>query len=325
MFSAGFCGIGLAQTERIDNAALEREQHLPQGTLWREAGVRSRLRLPPQISQAQFAADAVRAALTQGGLAAGNLDLLISASAVPQQAIPCTASFIAAELGLSGIAAFDINASCLGFVVALHCALPLLATYPRIAVVASDVASRGVDWRDRHTAALFGDGAAAVILCREGGLRFRCLAYDYAVYPEGRRLCQIRAGGTARNAQAGMSDADFYFQMDGRAVFKMAIAHLQPFAARLLAQAGWDFADVDSVIPHQASHLGMQHARRHLPFRAGSIIDIYGEYGNQVCASIPVALVHAHMQGRLAAGQRLLLLGTAAGFAVGGMALAMED
>ncbi|MDO5090168.1 MAG: 3-oxoacyl-[acyl-carrier-protein] synthase III C-terminal domain-containing protein [Cardiobacteriaceae bacterium] len=321
---AGFLGIGMASGHRRDNAALESQWQLPPGEILRQSGVRSRQVLPPEMSQARFAADAVEDALAAGGLAAADIDLLIATAAVPQQAIPCTAAFIAAELGLApGTPAFDVNASCLGFVVALHNALHLLDRYGTIAVVAADIASRGVDWRDVHTASIFGDGAAAVILSREGGARFRCLAYDYGVHPEGRALCEIRGGGTARHARAGMSEADFYFRMDGHAVFKMAIAHLPPFTARLLARAGWDFADVDHVIAHQASHLGMQHAQRHLPFRAGSVIDIYAEHGNQVSASIPVVLAHAARAGHLAPGARLLLLGTAAGFAIGGMALEM--
>lgn len=118
-----------------------------------------------------------------------------------------------------------------------------------------------------------------------------------------------------------MTDSDFYFAMDGKAVFKLAMTHTERFVSTLLAKAGLDYSDVDCVVIHQASHLAMKHAVARLGFAPDSVINIYATHGNQVSASIPTALYHAYTSGKLRSGTKVALLGTAAGFAIGGMIL----
>lgn len=324
-------GLGCAQADqKVTSAQLDEQLHLKSGYIEKRSGVKHRFYLNQKTSQSAFAAMAVQDALANAHLPKESLDLLISTSAVPEQAIPSTACFISHHLALpKGTPTFDINASCLGFVVSLHTAINLLQTgsYQRIAVVASDLASRGVNWDDLHSAPIFGDGAAAVIIEQPSQAvdshdkLANCLAYAFETYPEGRHFCEIRAGGTRINPTMGMSTPDFKFAMNGKAVFKIAMQKLENFVDNLLKQAGLSYQDIDCVVLHQASHLGMEHAIHRMRFKADSIMNIYPEYGNQVSASIPTVLYHAAAQGKLAKGNKVMLLGTAAGFSIGGMIL----
>lgn len=320
-------GMGQNLGDVLTSATLDARLGLKIGTVEGISGVHQRYVVPAGVSQSAFASLALQHCANDANVSLDSLDLLLSTSAVPQQAIPTTASFIAHELGLSGISAFDINASCLGFVVSLHQAVILLHAnaYQRIGLVASDVASTGLNWQDLHASTIFGDGAVATILQglqnTPNALPLECLAFDLQVYPEGRHFCQIRAGGTGRNATVGMTDSDFYFAMDGKAVFKLAMTHTERFVSALLAKAGLDYSDVDCVVIHQASHLAMKHAVARLGFAPDSVINIYATHGNQVSASIPTALYHAYTSGKLRSGTKVALLGTAAGFAIGGMIL----
>lgn len=326
-------GLAIAQADRkITSAQLDEELGLKSGYIAKRSGVQHRFYLNAKTSQSEFAATAVKQALKQAHLRKSDLDLLISTSAVPEQAIPGTACFVAHHLGLSkGTPAFDINASCLGFLVSLFTAINLLETqaYKRIAVVASDLASRGLNWNDLHSAPIFGDGAAAIIIesatqaVNSEGKIANCLAYLFETYAEGRHFCEIKAGGTRINSTTEMTETDFQFSMDGKAVFKIAMQKLEKFIEKLLAQANLTHQDIDCVVLHQASHLGMEHAIHRMKFKPDTIVNIYSEHGNQVSASIPTTLFYADQQGKLAKGNKVLLLGTAAGFSIGGMILGL--
>ena len=306
-------GLAIAQADRkITSEQLDEELGLKSGYIAKRSGVQHRFYLNAKTSQSEFAATAVKQALKQAHLRKSDLDLLISTSAVPEQAIPSTACFVAHHLGLpKGTPAFDINASCLGFLVSLFTAINLLETqaYKRIAVVASDLASRGLNWNDLHSAPIFGDGAAAIIIesatqaVNSEGKIANCLAYLFETYAEGRHFCEIKAGG--------------------KAVFKIAMQKLEKFIEKLLAQANLTYQDIDCVVLHQASHLGMEHAIHRMKFKPDTIVNIYSEHGNQVSASIPTTLFYADQQGKLAKGNKVLLLGTAAGFSIGGMILGL--
>ena len=325
-------GTDVKTCDRVKSSQLDERLGLPQGTVEAQSGVQERWVLKSGISQSAFAAYALKACAQNATVALDTVDLLMATAAVPQQAIPNTASLIAHELGLSGMATLDINASCLGFVVSLYQAMALLQTgaYQRIALVASDRASAGLNWQHLHASAIFGDGAVGVIIQRPdgslsqksgAGVRFSCLAFASETYPEGSALCEVRAGGTRVNPQVGMRDSDFFFDMDGKGIFKLAMQHTERFTDTLLRQAGLDYRDIDCVIMHQASHLGMKHTISRLKFRPETIVNIYAHHGNQVSASIPTALYHAYQQGILKPNTKLALLGTAAGFSIGGMIL----
>ncbi len=296
---------------------------LTAGTTWRQSGVRQRYLAASHESQSQLGADALADALRHADMAVGSIDLLISACGVPEQALPCTGALIAHHAGLMrGTPAFDVNASCLGFLTGLQVAAGLLAlgTYRRIALVSSDLASRGADWSDAESSLILGDGAAAVILERGDGMQ-GIAAFKLATYPEGRAYCEIRAGGTRCNPGQGITLQDHLFRMNGKAVFKLAAQVLPEFLAELMAHVPGGLASIDVVVPHQASHLGMAHIARKLGLQADKVVNIYATHGNQVAASLPTALHEARRAGRTPPGTRALLIGTAAGVAVGGLVL----
>lgn len=309
--------------DRVSAEQLDQRFGYAPGHTLRASGVRFRHLAAMHESQSALGAAALRDALRRASLDASRIDLLIAACGVPEQALPNTACLIAQHAGLpAGTPAFDVNASCLSFLAGLRVAAGLLQSggYTRIALVSSDLASRGVDWREPEASLIFGDGAAAAIL-EKGAHGQGVAAFRFATYPEGYRYCEIRAGGTHRNPRAGMTSDDHLFHMDGKAVFRLAARVMPGFLTRLMADADGGQASIDVVVPHQASHLGMRHAARRLGVDAERIVDIYATHGNQVAASMPTALHEAFVTGRAAPGKRALLIGTAAGLSVGGMVL----
>ncbi|WP_417701776.1 3-oxoacyl-[acyl-carrier-protein] synthase III C-terminal domain-containing protein [Pseudomonas sp.] len=316
---------------RLTSAEIDHSLGLPDGSVERLSGVRSRAVAAADDTAASLATQAAHKALQAAGLTADQLDCVIAASGTMDQGMPCNAALVHRELGLgaSGIPAFDINASCLGFIVALdQLSWALVAgRYRRVLLVCADIASCGLDWQQLHSAAIFGDGAAAMVLGRDGdGLRLNILAAQLRTYSEGAELCQIEAGGSRHHPSRG--DEHFAalsrFTMRGKAVFRLASTHLPGFVQSLLDEARLQRTQIDRVIPHQASHLAMQHLRKRLGFSAEQVIDIFADYGNQVAASLPTALDIGLRDGRVRAGQRVLLLGTGAGLSLGGMLLELE-
>jgi 3-oxoacyl-[acyl-carrier-protein] synthase III len=308
---------------KVPSAELDAALSMSAGSVRKRSGIDHRYHAADDESQSGIAARALHDALARAGIDAASIDLVLSASGVQEQALPSTACRILDEAGMrAGTPGFDINASCFSFPVALHVAAGLLNTsaYRRIAIVASDLASRGVDWDCAEASLIFGDGAAAVIVERGDGKR-GIEGYQLRTYPEGKTLCEIRAGGTRRNPRIGVDASDFLFQMDGKRVFKLAAGMIGVLLDDLLDEARVTLDDIDTVVPHQASHLAMRHVASRLRVDAQKIVDIYATHGNQVAASIPTALHEAFTTGRAKAGQRLMMIGTAAGLTVGGMIL----
>jgi 3-oxoacyl-[acyl-carrier-protein] synthase III len=307
---------------KISSAELDARLSKPAGWVQKRSGVDYRYHAHNHESQSVIAAQALHDALARGAIEPGSVDLLISAAGVQEQSLPSTAALILDHAGLRpGTPGLDVSASCLSFPVALHVAAALLnaSAYRRIAIVSSDLASRGVDWRHAEASLIFGDGAAAVIVERGDGTR-GIEGYQLRTWPEGKAYCEIRAG-TLRNPRLGACESDFLFQMDGKRVFRLAASVMDGLLADLLGEAHLSLDDVDTIVPHQASHLGMRHVAERLRVPAGKIVDIYATHGNQVAASIPTALHEAFVTGRAEPGRRVMLIGTAAGVSVGGMIL----
>ena len=302
----------------------------PAGTAMRELGVGRRHVCSPEETSSFMAAQAARAALEEAGLRPEELDLIVSACAVMEQAIPCQAARVQQALGLgaSGIPAFDINASCLSFVTALEVVASLLASgrYRRVLVVSSEQPSAGLNPDDPGTAALFGDGAAAAVVQRTpDGESSALLASRMETYGDGFEFCQTRGGGTRVHAQAALNQADLrrasWFEMDGRATYRLVARHFPAFLERLLASAGTALGDLHCVVPHQASGRALSHLSRALGVPEHRLVKTLADLGNQVAASIPTALHTARRDGRARRGDRIALLGTGAGLALGGVVL----
>jgi 3-oxoacyl-[acyl-carrier-protein] synthase-3 len=312
----------------VSSAELDARLGLPAGRVARVGGVRQRYFAGADDNAARLGAKAGRAALDAAGLAIDEVDCVVAASGTMDQGMPSNAALLHRELGLSRFAtpAFDVNASCLGFLAALDTLSWAIAAgrYRRVLIIASDIASCGLNWNSLEASAIFGDGAAAAVVgLGAPGQGARILAADLATLSEGADLCQIPAGGSRHHPTR--VERDFApltrFEMDGKGVFKLAAAHLPDFLERLLARAGLTRAQLDWIVPHQASHLALAHLTKRLGFAKDKVIDIFAEHGNQVAASLPTALDIAIRDGRIQRGQKLLLLGTGAGLSMGGAVL----
>lgn len=308
---------------RVDSLAIDLRLGKKPGYVEKRFGIACRYHARDDASQSELAVAALDDALRRGGIEPAAIDLLIFASAIPVQALPFSAVHVLQASRLPpGTAGFDINASCVSFIQALQVAAGLLngGAYRRIAIVSAELASRGIDWAHEESSLIFGDGAACAIVERGDGTSgiLSCLL---ETYPEGASYCEIRAGGTRRNPRAGMQDSDFLFHMEGKQIFRQASALIEGFFERLLGRAGLKLSDIATVVPHQASHLSLEHMRRRLKVPAKAIVDIYRERGNQVAASIPSALHEAFVTGRWVAGRPAMLIGTAAGLTLSGMTL----
>ena len=315
-------GIALPPT-RVTSAELDARLGKPAGYVEKRCGIAWRYHASLSDSQAKLAAQALHQALQAGGVAPASIDLLICASAVAVQALPCSAISILRAAGMpSGIAGFDINSSCVSFISALEVAAGLLnsGAYRRIAIVSADLASRGIDWNHEESCLIFGDGAACAIVERGDGSS-GILASLIEMYSDGSELCEIRAGGTRRNPRTGMVDSDFLFHMQGKRLFRYAASLIEDYFARLLHKSSLTLADIETVVPHQASHLSLEHMRKRLNVSPAALVDIYRHYGNQVAASIPTALHEAVTNGRFKPGNPVMLIGTAAGLTLAGMVL----
>lgn len=279
----------------------------------------------PDETSSFMGAEAATLALAAAHWDAASIDLLIGACGVMEQPIPSTAALVQRRLGLgaSGIPAFDVNQTCLSFLVALDIAAMGLALgrWRRVLIVSADIASAGLDAAPPKLRALFGDGAAAVCV-EPAGDGAGLLASRIETYGDGAELAQLRSGGTRLRPDAG---ADFLagasFEMDAIGIFRAAARYLPALLERVLGEAGLTSEDIDLVVPHQASAPALEHLRRTLGGDPARIVDIFAARGNQIAASLPVALAHAAAEGRLRPGATLLLLGSGAGLSLGAAVL----
>jgi 3-oxoacyl-[acyl-carrier-protein] synthase-3 len=266
-------------------------------------------------------ARAARAALQAGGAPP---DLIISASTTLRQILPDNSVFIQRELGFEGIPSYSVHATCLSFVVAFYNAAALVSAgaYRRVLVVSAEAGTFARNLCQPESAALIGDGAAAAVLeptPEDEGSELE--GYRMLTWPKGAELTEIRGGGQQRYPNhAGTQPEDHLFSMDGPGVYRMARPKVHLLVRGLLADLGLTVDDIDWVVPHQASGPGLELLPR-LGFAPERIVNIVGEYGNCVAASIPMALATLAASGRVRRGDRVMLLGTGAGLSVAGMVL----
>ncbi|RFC44309.1 MAG: 3-oxoacyl-[acyl-carrier-protein] synthase-3 [Verrucomicrobia bacterium] len=305
----------------VTSEEIDARTGMPCGWTRAHTGILER-RYAEELTAAHMGERALRAALGAVDWGERPPDLLISGAGTPQQPIPCNAALVASAMGWRGVACFDVNATCLGFVAALQVAAGLIASgaYARIAIVCSEIASSGLNWKEPESAGLMGDGAAAVLLesCADGSGAF--LGSVLETSPEGANLTEIRGGGTALHATAhrpGENTEEYLFHMNGPAVFRLASAKIEPFVARLIGTGERRWESIDWVVPHQASLPALLHIRRRLRIPAAKFVENIGRMGNVIAASIPLTLHELILSGRLQRGQTILFLGSSAGFSLG--------
>lgn len=322
-------GLGAyAPRELRSSQALDAVFGQPSG--WTEAqfGIASRGVAAPDETTSMMGAEAARRALAMARWEPGDIDVLIGACGVMEQPIPGASVLIQEALGLgpSGIWAFDVNQTCLSFVTALDVAAMGFATgrFRRALIVSSDIPSCGLDWDTPASAAIFGDGAAAV--CVEAGDDLHgpgLLTRGFETYGSGKDLASVRSGGTRVRLDDGLEafSEGTRFRMDAFGIFKAASRTLPALIDRVLGEAGLTRESVDVIVGHQASRPAIEHARRLMGGDPERVVDIFATRGNQIAASLPTVLVEAQATGRLGAGKTVLLLGTAAGISLAAMVL----
>jgi len=312
----------------ITSAELDAKLGLPAGSIERKTGVRQRHSASINETAASMAAAACRAALDQANIKLEEIDCLISASGTMDQGLPHNAAMVHRALGLIGpsLPAIDINSSCLSFLAALDTfSWPLAAgRYSKILIVSSDLATPGLDWSHLESSAIFGDGAAAVVIAASpAGTGSRILASSLVTCSEGSELCKIPGLGSRfhPNRTNDHSIDPMLFKMDGKRVYRMAAELLPDFVQNLMDKARTSLEDIACVIPHQGSALGLHHLTKLLGLKPERVVDIFRDHGNQVGASLPTALHTALSQQRLKRGDKALLIGFGAGISLGGMVL----
>jgi len=312
-------GLGARVPERVmTNAELSTMMETSDEWIVERTGIRERRIAEPGEALSDLALPAAREALEAAGIEAADLDLVIVATVTPDMAFPATAAIIADQLGAKDAAAYDLSAGCTGFMYAVAQAYGMLAAGlgQRALVVGGDVLSRILDWSDRGTAVLFGDGAGAVVLEQvpEGGF----LGFELGADGSGGPQLYLPAGGSRSPAtEKTVADRLHFVQMNGREVFKFATRVLVTSAEAVLAECGRTIEDVDVYVPHQANVRIIEYATQKLGIPKEKVVIDVDRYGNTSSGSIPLALADARREGRLQPGRLVLMTGMGAGLTWG--------
>ena len=279
-------------------------------------GIRARHFAADGEFASDMAAHACRRAMQAAGVEPTDIDLIIVATSTPDMVFPSTAAILQHKLGISGCPVFDVQAVCSGFVYALTVANALIqnGSARKALVVGAEVFSRILDFNDRTTCVLFGDGAGAVVL--EASESPGILASD--LHADGQHVGILCVPG---HVNGGQISGDPTLKMDGQAVFKLAVGVLEQAARAVLLKAGKTEADIDWLIPHQANIRIMQSTARKLKLSMDKVVVTVDQHGNTSAASIPLALDCAVRDGRIQPGQTLMLEGVGGGFTWGAVLL----
>jgi 3-oxoacyl-[acyl-carrier-protein] synthase III len=312
-------GIGSYAPKRVmTNEELARIVDTSDEWIVERTGIRERRVAAPEEALSDLAMPAAKDALAQAGLDPSELELIVVATVTPDMAFPSTGALVADQLGAKEAAAYDLSAGCTGFVYALAQAHGMLSSglVDKALVVGGDVLSRIVDWEDRSTCVLFGDGAGAVVLERvqEGGF----LGFELGADGSGGPELYMPAGGSRAPASAEtVATRQHYAKMNGREVFKFATRVLVDSAAKVLDECGVPVEEVDVYVPHQANVRIIDHARRKLGIPEERTVVNVDRFGNTSSGSIPLALGDAESDGRLKPGELVLMTGMGAGLTWG--------
>jgi len=306
---------GCLPGEPVDNAALIAAHGLDSSDDWiaERTGIRARHFAPAGTAASDLALVASRRALEAAGAAPNDIDLIVLATSTPDFIFPSTAALLQDKLGITnGAAAFDLQAVCSGFVYALAVADKFIrsGSHKRALVVGAEVFSRILDWQDRGTCVLFGDGAGAIVLEASAAPGI----YATALHADGRYRDILAVAG---HVSGGQPIGDPFLRMDGQAVFKFAVKVLAEVADEVIRAAGMTADQVDWLVPHQANIRIMQSTAKKLRLPAEKCIVTVDRHGNTSAASIPLALDEAVRAGKISAGDTVLLEGVGGGFTWG--------
>jgi 3-oxoacyl-[acyl-carrier-protein] synthase-3 len=300
----------------VTNAMLAERVDTSDEWIVSRTGIHARHIAAEEDKTSDLALRASQAALASAGLEAGDIDLIIVATATPDMQFPSTACLLQEKLGVHGFPAFDVQAVCAGFMYALATANAYIkcGMAKNALVVGAEVFSRLMDWNDRATCVLFGDGAGAVVLgaSDQPGIIHSCLSADG-------RYSKIL--NTPAQISDGAISGSPFLSMDGPAVFKFAVKALSEIATRTLSEAGISKEEVDWMVPHQANVRIIESTAKHLGLPMERVVVTLPQQGNTSAASIPLALDVAVRDGRIQRGHKVLLEGIGGGFAWGAVLL----
>jgi 3-oxoacyl-[acyl-carrier-protein] synthase-3 len=312
-------GLGFYVPERIvTNDDLAKLVDTSDEWIVTRTGIRERRFAAPDQALSDLALPAARAALEEAGISGRDLDLVIVATVTPDMLFPSTAAILADQLGAGEAGAYDLAAGCTGFMYALAQGHGMVASglSKRALIIGADVLSKLMNFADRSTCVLFGDGAGAVVLERvgEGGFAGFDLGADGAA---GLQLYVPAGGSRIPTTAASVAEGLHFVRMNGREVFKFATRVLVSSAENLLAACGVAVEDVDVYVPHQANIRIIDHAVAKLGIPKDRVVVNVDRYGNTSSASIPLALADARKAGRVHRGDTVLMTGMGAGLTWG--------
>jgi len=314
--SVGIIGIGTYVPEKIlTNKDLEKIVDTSDEWIVDRTGIKERRIAESTIATSDLAACAAENALLDAGVSADEIDLIIVATATPDMLFPSTACLVQDKIKASKAAAFDLSAGCSGFVYGLVTGSQFIKTglYKKVLVIGAESLSKILDWTDRNTCVLFGDGAGAAVLSEvESG--YGILGVELGADGSGGDLLKVPGGGSRLPATAeSVSNRQHFLQMSGSDVFKFAIKVMGEAAVKALENSGLTNEDIDCLIPHQANNRIIQSAAKRLKVPMEKVIVNVDKYGNTSAASIPIAMNEAIKNNRIKKDDVIVLVGFGAG------------
>jgi 3-oxoacyl-[acyl-carrier-protein] synthase-3 len=307
---AAITGWGMAVPERVlTNADLERMVNTSDEWIRTRTGIRERRVVGPGEYTSTLATEAGRRALACAGLTPQAIDLIILATCTPDRPFPATACTVQANLGIPNAGAFDLAAACSGFVYGLGVATSMIRSgmARNVLFIAADVFTHYINWNDRNTCVLFGDGAGAVVL-QPSEKPLGLLSCVLGASGKDEDLMAVDVGGTRMPATPELLEQGRqYVYMQGREIFKLAVRGMGDSSLQAIAEAGLTPADIDLVVPHQANLRIIEATAKRLETPMERVFVNLDRYGNTSAATIPIALVEAVDQGVLKDGDRVLL------------------
>jgi 3-oxoacyl-[acyl-carrier-protein] synthase-3 len=318
--SAAITALGCYTPEKVlTNQELERIVDTNDEWILSRTGIRERHVAPPEMATSDMAVEAARAALAQNGVDPTEIDCILVCTVTPDMMFPSTACLVQHALGASRAWGFDLVAACSGFVYGLTTAAHLVAggAHKKVLVIGADTMTRILDYNDRATCVLFGDGAGAMLVEPSNG-EYGLIDFINEIDGSGGQYLKMPAGGSRRPASAEtVRDRLHFVHQDGQQVFKYAVRKMYESCRDLLARNGLTAKDVGALIPHQANRRIITAAAEKLGIDCDRVIINIDRYGNTTAATIPLATRDAIDQGRLKKGDLVMFAAVGAGFTVG--------
>ena len=305
----------------LTNADLERMVETNDQWIQERTGIRQRHIAEKGVATSDISCEAARIALTNAGFKATDLEAIIVGTVTPDMLFPSTACLVQHKLGASGAWGFDLSAACSGFLYALQCGAQLIQTgsHKKVLAIGADVMTSIIDYTDRATCVIFGDGAGAVVLEPAGeGEDVGLIDFLHEVDGSGGCSLYMPGGGSLHPATHETVDKKMHFvHQDGGAVFKYAVRKMADFSEKILVRNGYTGADVAAFIPHQANKRIIAATAERLGMPMDRVIINIGEYGNTTAGTIPLAMQTAIEEGKLKKGDLVLLASVGAGYTIG--------